>query len=435
MQSALALLDRTERWPPAELQRQQLLRLDRLIAHARSTVPLYRDRLGGQSGGSLTMARLRELPILSRSDLLEAGDRLMSTSPPAGHAVVREVHSSGSTGRPVAARIDAASAAIAQVLSLRDHLWHRRDLSAKAAGIRAIVEGAAAPHGRHDPCWSLAPDSGPLSLLDAHTPIRQQLEWLAREAPAYLATYASNAAALVDEADRSGVSVPSLRELATFGEVLPQGLRAAARRVWNVAVVDSYSTVELGYVALQCPESERYHVQGESVLVEVLRDDGEPCGPGETGRVVATALHAFAMPLIRYEVGDFAVTGGPCACGRTLPVIERIAGRARNMMVLASGDVLWPRYGSHVLGEIFGLRQFRLVQTAVDKLRLEIVRPDPLPSAEDARVRQMVLDTLGHPFSLELAYVDAIPRSPGGKFEDFVCLVDRGAVPGRSPAT
>jgi phenylacetate-CoA ligase len=430
MRIALGLLDRTERWSAAELLRHQLLRLEQLLDHARTSVPLYRSRLSGCSSTNLSLDRLRDLPILARSDLLDHYDELLSENPPALHAVVRETHSSGSTGRPIAARIDGAGARINQLLSLRDHRWHGRDLSAKAAGIRAIVEGASAPLGRHDPRWSVVPDSGPLGLLDAHTPVKAQLDWLQREGPAYLATYASNAAALVEEAERSDVRLPSLRELGTFGGVLRDGLREAARRVWNVPVVDSYSMVELGYLALQCPASQHYHVQSESVLVELLRDDGSPCEEGEIGRVVATALHAFAMPLIRYETGDYAVAGGPCVCGRSLPVIERILGRERNMMVLASGDVLWPRYGANVLGEIFGLRQFRMIQTEIGRLTLEVVRSGPLDADEGGRLRDMILGILGHRVELEIRYVDEIPRSPGGKFEDFVCLVER---PGLTP--
>jgi phenylacetate-coenzyme A ligase PaaK-like adenylate-forming protein len=61
--------------------------------------------------------------------------------------------------------------------------------------------------------------------------------------------------------------------------------------------------------------------------VEVLDEEGRPCAPGETGRVVATSLNNFAMPLIRYETGDTAEVGAPCPCGRGLPVLTRIMGR------------------------------------------------------------------------------------------------------------
>src|SRR6185295_14515719 len=99
---------------------------------------------------------------------------------------------------------------------------------------------------------------------------------------------------------------------------------------WGVGVVDVYSSEECGQIALQCPEHEQYHVQSESVLVEVLDDEGRPCAPGTIGRVVLTTLQNFAMPLIRYDIGDFAEPGPACPCGRALPVLTRIVGRVRN---------------------------------------------------------------------------------------------------------
>ena len=95
-----------------------------------------------------------------------------------------------------------------------------------------------------------------------------------------------------------------------------------------------YSSQEVGYIALECPTGESYHVQAENVLVEVLDDQDRPCSPGDVGRVVVTALHNFATPLLRYDIGDYAEVGAPCPCGRGLPALRRIMGRQRNMALL-----------------------------------------------------------------------------------------------------
>ena len=119
-------------------------------------------------------------------------------------------------------------------------------------------------------------------------------------------------------------------------------LRAACRDLWGVPLHDVYSANELGYIALQCPESEQYHVMSECALVEVIDGDGRPCRPGETGRLVLSSLHNYAMPLLRYEIGDYAEVGDQCPCGRGLPLLNRIAGRERNMLVLPDGRQHWP---------------------------------------------------------------------------------------------
>jgi phenylacetate-CoA ligase len=77
-------------------------------------------------------------------------------------------------------------------------------------------------------------------------------------------------------------------------------------------------------MALQCPDHPHYHVLAENCLLELLDAAGRPA---RAGRVVVTPLHNFATPLLRYDLGDEAEFGPPCACGRALPVLTRISRR------------------------------------------------------------------------------------------------------------
>src|SRR5262249_57510260 len=119
-------------------------------------------------------------------------------------------------------------------------------------------------------------------------------------------------------------------------------------------------------------------VQSENLLLEVLDERGRPCGPGETGRVVVTTLHNFAMPLIRYAIGDYATVGPPCPCGRGLPVLTRIMGRARNMLTLPDGKQIWPYFAGENLSGLAPTRQYQLVQTSRTPLPLHTAaHPSP----------------------------------------------------------
>jgi phenylacetate-CoA ligase len=173
-------------------------------------------------------------------------------------------------------------------------------------------------------------------------------------------------------------------------------------------------------MALQCPETGRYHVQSESVLLEVLDDAGRPCAPGEVGRIVATSLHNFAQPMIRYDIGDYAEVGGPCPCGRGLPVLDRILGRFRNMLTLPDGRRIWPRLSEGRYREVAPIRQYQVVQTGRAALEVRLAAERPLSADEEAKLRAMILGRIGSAdFALTFTYHDAIPRSAGGKFEDF----------------
>ena len=417
-------LEQSQWWPAETLAEHQLRQLELLLAHAARTVPFYRGRLDAIAGlrrGELTMDAWRRLPVLGRTDIQEAGAALVSRRLPKDHGDTSDVSTSGSTGRPVTVKATAITKLFFRALTLRYDVWHDREFSGKNAKIARQSPSAAGDEtGRHRSTWVFGYASGPMVSFNVTRPAAEQLAWLGQVNPDYLLTYPSNLLSLLQRCEETGVRFPGLREVATMGEVLEPEVRAACERVWGLPVVDAYSAKELGIIALQCPEHPHYHVQAENVLVEILDKDGKPCPPGEVGRLVVTDLHNFAMPLIRYEIGDYAEAGGPCPCGRGLPVITRILGRVRNLLTLPSGERIWPLYNSSSLGKIAPVRQAQLIQRSLEQIQVNLVVARPLTAAEEERLSDAIGRALGHPFALSFVYVEEIPRAASGKFEDFV---------------
>ncbi len=374
-------LEQSQWWPPDVVREQQFRQLRALLSHACGTVPFYRDRLG-EAGFApdrpLTADIWARIPVLGRDEVQAAETALFSTRVPASHGKVYTLSTSGSTGKPVTVRGTAVAQALWRAFTLRDHLWHRRDITKKLAVIRSVREGQATyPNGAQAPYWGPSTASafpnGPSAVLSITTTVENQALWLERENPEYLLTYPSNLVELARLYRERGMTLPNLRGIETFAEVLQPEVREACREAWDVPVVDMYSAQETGYIAFQCPDHEHYHVQAESALVEVLNDQGSPCGPDETGRVVVTPLHNFATPLIRYEIGDYAEVGEACSCGRGLPVLRRILGRVRNMLTLPSGDTLWPRSPVDVFLAVAPVRKFQLSQRRPDEFVVSLV--------------------------------------------------------------
>jgi phenylacetate-CoA ligase len=418
--SVLALLFQLERtqWLAADrleqLQRQQLARL---MEHAWRTVPFYRQRWARRP----VAADLERLPPLERRDLQENFEALKSVELPAEHGGAGETRTSGATGMPVRLLRSGVSNLMWRALTLREHRWHRRDLGAKLAVIR---QGSAAGEARS---WGPATDgvaaTGPLVALPIGTDVDAQLDWLASQGPAYLYTYPSNVGALARASLGRGIRLHGLREVRTLGEQLDPELRELCREAWGVPVVDTYSAQEVGYIALQCPSAEHYHLQAESLVVEVLNDAGRPCVAGEVGRVVVTDLHNFATPLVRYVLGDYAAVGEACRCGRGLATLQRVFGRARNMLLTRDGKRYWPAFGSRALPTLAAIVQHQFVQKEHDLVEARLVTAAPLSGAQEAAVRAHVLSRLPAGFRLDLVRRDRIERTAGGKFEEFVCEV------------
>ena len=419
-------LEQSQWLPAEELERRQLTQVGRVLQHAFDSVPHYREKYRAWPAGSLDWNRWRELPLLERAEIQDCATALRSTQIPADHGALRHYGSSGSTGRPLRVLGNETTHFYWLALGLRDHVWHRQNLALKHAVIRSKVErGAADGWGE----WSDSLMSGPAVSLNIRTDPAEQLDWLRTEAPHYLLTYPSNLEALLDEAARSGITLPSLQQVRCFGERLRPGLHDRVAAQWGIPLTDLYSAEETGIIALQCPQHRHYHVMAENLLVEVLHPDGTPCQPGETGEVVLTTLHNFAMPLIRYRLLDHAEVGPPCPCGRGLPVLTHIVGRSRNRLVLPDGRSYWPTFPGSAWLDIPAVRQFQIEQLTPERIEVRLVCVRPLDPGEEAAVRQLVCTQLGHPFTVELRCVDQIEAGPNHKTELFTSRVARPESP------
>ena len=422
----------TERWAPERLRAEQARQLDGLLRHARATVPHYRDRLSRALAlpADDLAGRLAAIPISTRADLQSAGAGLWSKHPPAEHGKAAEATTTGSTGEPLRFARTQATNAVWLANALREYLWQDRDFSLKLGGIRMFPAMAGEPteEGVQGKDWGPSVSSiyptGPSAFLSSSLTCEQQLRWLARERPDYLTSYSSNLIALADHAEARGIALPRVRELRTIGETVSEEARARIQSAWGARVTDCYTCEEAGYLALQCPSGGRYHVMAESVILEVLDEEGRTCPPGREGRVVVTHLTNFATPFIRYDLGDFAVAGetGACACGRTLPTLTRILGRRRNRLVLPDGTRVFPTFGIWAMGKELagaGLRRIRCVQRTTRLLEFVLLADRRLTDEEESRLRAIASAKSAAGFEIAVSYSEDPAFWRTGKHEAF----------------
>jgi phenylacetate-CoA ligase len=424
-------------WPETDLADARQPGLAWLVGWAADQVPYYGDTDWARDAArSLTEslakdpARFpeiwRSLPLLTKPDLRAFGSQLNARALPEGHAPIGSQRTSGSTGIPVEVRTTPITRMLWDALTVREHLWFRRDFGKRLGVIRFLDREARELDGQVRPTWGSPVArlfrSGPSSAIHIGKSVEEMADWLARFNPHYLLAYPSIMEPLIEAVAARGGRPAALEEVRLISEPLDAELQALLASQWQVRCTDLYSANEVGYLAFRCREQGALHVQSESLLVEVLDDHGKPCAAGETGRVIVTSLHNLATPLIRYEIGDYAEVGGPCKCGRGLPVLTRVHGRVRNLVRTPDGRQYWPV----ALGRIRGVTpiiQAQFVQTALDAVELRVVCARPLDAAEteDAVIRTR--QALGYPFHVSVVPTDLIPRGPTGKFEEFLSLL------------
>jgi phenylacetate-CoA ligase len=422
----VALLEETAMTPRASRQLQVQAQLGGLLRVAAHFVPYYRERLPAWCrDGHFDAAQFRELPILQRADLQEFGAQLENARPPAPYRALGSTSTSGSTGAPIITKGHRAAGMMTRAQQLRFQRRLRFDFDAPCAFLTSPHKPGFAdpPEGKVGPPWSAGMGSGPALLLDLMASSDDQLDWLIRQGASYLATYPSNLQALIQRSVELGRQPDALRAIVLSSEPVSPELVALAEQTWGAKCLATYSSSEAGLMGSPRADGEGYYVEAEAVHLEVLRDDGTPCAPGEVGRVVVTTLQEFLRPLIRYEVGDYAeVVQDDLADAITLPRLGRVLGRERTMIQLPDGRRVWPHFEFAPLLALGGLRRWQLVQHADLSMTARVVGNGPMSDVLQARIVDVIQSALPG-IQIRIEQVQDIPRTARGKFLELVSEV------------
>lgn len=419
-------LKQTQYLPSARLQAYQARLLAQLVNHAVNQTDFYPSRLAPllKGDGTVRWDRWSEIPILTRPQARAHFEAMRARAVPKAAGGATEDMSSGSTG--VALRLltsdiqDLASACCSE----RFFNWHEINPQSLTVRIRAARHpDIYYPKGHEVIGWRAGHADSKAIDLSISTQVEQQVEWLSRVKPRNLATYPSNLRELARHIAHNGNDL-RLDSIMTFGEMVTDDTRALVQEVFGKPVLDRYGSSEVGHIASTCPHSLKHHISSEVVLLELVDADGQAVQPGEIGRVIVTPFYNFAMPFIRYELGDYAIAANePCGCGRTLPVLDRIMGRTRNVFRFADGTQVWPVLFSRDLQSFVPNHQFQVVQLTRETVEFRYV-PQATDQNNDLPGLTAYLKARLHKdITVSLMPVNHIPRSAGGKFEDCMSLV------------
>jgi phenylacetate-coenzyme A ligase PaaK-like adenylate-forming protein len=362
-------------------------RVRALVAYARAASPFYARRYRGLPA---TAVRLSELPPVSKRELMDHFDEVV-TQPEVSRRRIEEFiaspehigralagrawvwTSSGTTGTPGYFVHDPDALAVYDALEAQRF----RGLRSPADLLRQLMEGdryamLAATDGhfagvatvermRHWAPW-LADAMRAISLWQ---PTARLVGELNACRPTVLATYPTAAEMLAEEQEAGRLHL-HLREIWTGGEVLSEPTRLRVQRAFGCRVRSAYGASEFLPIAWECPHR-RLHVNADWVVLEPVDRRGQPVPPGTRSHtVLLTNLANRLQPLIRYDLGD-AVTihADACACGSHFPSVQ-VEGRCDDSLRLPGrrgGEVVVvPLALETVLEERAGAHEFQIVQ-------------------------------------------------------------------------
>lgn len=411
------------------LVRFQTLHLKHLIAHAYRDVPYYRrlfDSHGLTPDDVRTPADLARVPLTTRAAIQQAGPEEMLARGVVRDRLVR-IRSSGSTGRPLSLHRSSAEERILGALRHRAMATFGVLRRERVAVVRRVLASDVG-----SPAWTTLARTfvhGPApAMLDCDAPPAELLRQMASLRPACINGYPGVLARLTRLLDRDALRGLGVRAVVTGGEVLTADARREIAHGFGAPVWDLYASWEFNLMAWECRETGQYHVCDDGLVLEVVRD-GRPVRPGEAGTIVGTCLHSYAMPLIRYEVGDLAVRGADaCACGQPFATIAGIQGRVVDLFTLPDGRVVHPFGIFSPIRDRFGwIREYQVTQRRTDHFVMTIVAEPPPTEADVALLRDMAHAKLGPGVRCDVETVTEIPLEQSGKFRTYRSLVTSDA--------
>ena len=315
-----------------ELKNIQLSKLKAILKYAYDFIPYY-HRLFSAAKIKPEQIRnyedMQRIPLTSKQDVQKNFSEMVPRN--FNTSKMPSAVTSGSTGIPLKFIRDASSTRFGYLHSVYNYIYFECGVRPKDNFVTVWGRDAKSIqwHTKYARLWggiseTVVPLFPPAKLIDVLRFIK----------PEVMNTFPSVLRTLSDY-DVSGIN-PSI--VFTQGELVTQHCRDIVKKMFGLALFETYGSVEFGNLAFECNEHCGLHVITNSALVEFISESGEVVSPGEQGEIVVTGFLNYAMPLIRYRIGDLGIqTDEKCNCGRSWPLIKNIQGRINDYFVLPSG--------------------------------------------------------------------------------------------------
>lgn len=425
------ILEKTQWFSPQEVALLQNKNLRALLTHAYHTVPYYRKvfrERGLRPNEFKSPTDLAKLPELTKEDIRKNFNDLISRSIPKDKLVSSQ---SGGTGSPI------------KFYSTREKLsWE------VAAEYRAY-DWAGYRFG--DRCFMFW--GSPIDLAKSSAIVRRFTRIMERVTiadtffisdavlgkfahqlrkfrPRIVRGYSSSVFMMAKYLAENGIDDIRPKAVITSAETLFDYMRKTIEAAFGCPVFDYYGSREIGAIAAECEEHSGYHITAENVVVEFV-NKSEPVVPGEKGMMLVTNLRNFAMPFIRYNIGDVGKPAGElCSCGRGLPLASSIEGRVSDFVAVYDkqrGHVVpigpfYPVIISAIMH--LPLKDCQVIQETLNRLVIRIVKDDGFSQKHTDFLVDYMHRFLGSDVDIEIEFVDFIPPLPSGKRSNFISRIN-----------
>lgn len=406
---AAALLDA----PRETIETYQAERLEQLLQHAYQTTPYYRELLKTETPD------ISQIPPLQKKNIREQLDELCSTAFTDEQRI--ENATGGSTGTPLTFYQDR-------------NYWNQRNLSVyyfdRWAGWnfgqpQLVIWGARADleddgHWKHrlNNFWRNQYWLNGFHLTDEA--MLTTFEQMDQCPPQTILAYSSSLYQFATFLSDNGL-IPqwNLKGIIASAEMLYPHYRALAEIIFKAKVHNRYGGREVGLIGMECAEG-RMHINSRDIYLEI--DSPDPYN--EPGEILVTQLNNYAMPFIRYRIGDVGMLSHEvCPCGNDLPILAELLGRTTATFRTSTGTLIHGGYFTRQFYGLKGVNQFQIIQETLKHCVLKVVVNQRWTEATRSYLVQCIQKAFGGDVVVTVEFVEDIPVPASGKREYTISKV------------
>jgi len=241
-----------------------------------------------------------------------------------------------------------------------------------------------------------------------------------KKQPKLIVGYAQAMYELAKFIEENNLKIKNIGAIITSAGTLYPFMREIIEINFNTKVYNRYGSREVGNIACEEPNIDGL-VIADDIFVEIVDESGNKCKDGIEGEIIVTSLTNYAMPLIRYKIGDRGILN---TTKYNFPVLEKVSGRNVNMFK-ANNKLIDGEYFTHLIYYIEWIQKFQFIQKDYNLIEIKIVknfdeRQEDLNNIEDG-----VIKVMGNDCKVKFNFVEEIKPLKSGKYLYTICEIDK----------
>lgn len=216
--------------------------------------------------------------------------------------------------------------------------------------------------------------------------------------------------------DENKLYLPSIKGIILGAETVYPHVQNYLENIFQTTSFNTYGGRELSLIGMECAHKNGLHEVSENNYVEY-----EPIkleGYENAGNLIITNLNNYAMPFIRYRIGDIGIPGDveKCPCGRGLPLIKKVIGRTTEVLEFYEGTKIAGEMFIHMMKE-FPVHEYQFIQKSNTEIELKIKKHNSINDSVKRKITNTYKSYIPEKVNLKIVEVEEIEKSITGKFK------------------